>query len=85
MEKQIRETLKSLDGLIDGLRQTMEAEPPKPSVGDYLRLVQFRLELSKEYEKHDLRPISVRWVDDESLPEPDPDPNVPWPGDDSLE
>lgn len=84
LDNHVRETISSLDGLIQGLRSQMELEPPKPSIGDYLRLVQLRLELGKEYGVQDDRPLDVRWVDDESLPEPDPDPNVPWVGDEPL-
>ena len=48
-ENHVRETIGSLDGLIQGFRGQMELEPPKPSIIDYLRLVQLRLELGKEY------------------------------------
>ncbi len=84
-EECVRETLDSVESLIQGLRNQMDTELPKPSVADYLRLVQLRLDLSKEHEKHDRRPLHVRWVSDESTPEPDPDPTVPWPGDESLD
>ena len=83
-ENHVRETIGSLDGLIQGFRGQMELEPPKPSIIDYLRLVQLRLELGKEYGAQDNRPLKVHWVDDESLPEPDPDPMVPWVGDEPL-
>ena len=79
----VGETVKALDGLIQGIRTQLEAEPPKPTVADYLRLVQLRLELGKGFDP-DTRPINVRWVEDQSTPEPDPDPLVPWPGDESL-
>jgi hypothetical protein len=84
VEENVRETMTSLEGLIDGLKSQMAVDPPKPSVSDFVRLVQLRLELGKEYQEHDRRPLEVRWVDDESLPEPDPDPTVPWPGVESL-
>ena len=83
-ETYVRETIGSLDGLIGTLRSQIEAEPPKPSFGDYVRLVQLRLDFGKEFLKEDRRPVSARWVSDESMPEPDPDPTVPWAGDEPL-
>ncbi len=83
-ENHVRDTISSLEGLIHGLRSQMEMEPPKPSIADYLRLLQLRLELGKERGAQDITPLNVRWVDDDSLPEPDPDPNVPWVGDEPL-
>ncbi len=83
-ENHFGETIVSLDGLIHTMRSQMEAEPPKPAVSDYLRLLQLRLELGKDSSVLDRRPVSARWVDDETLPEPDPDPTVPWPGDEAL-
>lgn len=83
-ENHVRDTISSLEGLIHGLRSQMEIEPPKPSIADYLRLLQLRLELGKERGAQDITPLNVRWVDDDSLPEPDPDPNVPWVGDEPL-
>ncbi len=83
-DNHVRETINSLDGLILGLRQQIEADPPKPSISDYVRLVQLRLELGKEQGDDYRGPINVHWVDSESTPEPDPDPTVPWEGDQPL-
>lgn len=80
----IQETINSLDGLIQALREQIQAEPPKPSIPDWVRLVQLRLDLAKEYLLVPQGPIHVHWVDDETLPEPDPDPTVPWAGDEPL-
>ena len=83
-DNHVRETIHSLDGLIQGMRGQMDAEPPKATIIDYLRVVQLRLEMGKDYGTQDDRPLHVHWVDDESLPEPDPDPTVPWVGDEPL-
>ena len=83
-DNHVRETIHSLDGLIQGMRSQMDAEPPKATIIDYLRVVQLRLEMGKDYGTQDDRPLNVHWVDDESLPEPDPDPTVPWVGDEPL-
>ncbi len=83
-DNHVRETITSVDGLIHGMRGQMEVEPPKATIIDYLRLVQLRLEMGKDYGTQDTRPLEVHWVDDESLPEPDPDPTVPWAGDEPL-
>jgi hypothetical protein len=84
-ENHMLETITSLDALIQGLRTQLETEPPKPTIADYLRLLQLRLELGKTHGESDRRPLNVHWVDDESTPEPDPDPTVPWPGDEPLD
>jgi hypothetical protein len=78
-EDHVLEAITSLDELIRGLRTQLGAEPPKPTIGDYLKLLQLRLELGKTHGENDNRPLNVHWVDDETGDDPDPDPNVPWP------
>ena len=83
-DNHVRETISALDGLIQGLRQQIESDPPKPSISDYVRLVQLRIELSPDPSQDDPRPLYVHWVDHETTADPDPDPNVPWEGDQPL-
>ncbi|MBY0502606.1 MAG: hypothetical protein K2X03_01770 [Bryobacteraceae bacterium] len=83
-DNRLRDTLDALDTLIPTLRQQIDAEPPKPSIPDYVRVIQLRQELGKENGETGRGPVNVRWVDDETHPEPDPDPNIPWSGDEPL-
>ncbi len=83
-ENNVRETIRSLDTLIQGLLQQIDTDPPKPSISDYVRLVQLRTDLDKEQDEVRKGPIHVHWVSHETTPEPDPDPNVPWEGDEPL-
>ena len=83
-ENHVRKTIRSLDSLIQGLHKQLDTDPPKPSISDYVRLVQLRADLGKEQEEERQGPIHVHWVNHETTPEPDPDPNVPWEGDEPL-
>ena len=60
--KEIKERLRIAELLasaIDGFEKNLKAGHVKPTVGDYLKLVQ----MEKEFEQEDIREIKVTWVE----------------------